>query len=161
MCWVVVCVLGGCLCLGWSSVCWVLVCVFVCCLCVGRLSSSWVVVCVLGGCLCVEWLSVCWLVVCVLGGCLCGCWLSVCWVVVCVWWKLENQAITKQPCPVASKHGGSKPILEDDQNLVLVAAISLYSLVGRVLSKREVVGSNPTGGSMAIATDHAATSIYY
>jgi hypothetical protein len=31
----------------------------------------------------------------------------------------------------ASKHGGSKPILEDDQNLVLVAAISLYILVGR------------------------------
>ena len=31
----------------------------------------------------------------------------------------------------ASEHGGSKPILEDDQNIVLVSAISLYSLVGR------------------------------
>jgi hypothetical protein len=99
VCWAVVCVLGGRLCLGWSSVCWVLVCVLVRCLCVGRLSLSWVVVYVLGGCLCVDWLSVRWLVVCVLGGCLCVCWLSVCWAVVCVWWKHENQAITEQPCP--------------------------------------------------------------
>ena len=42
---------------------------------------------------------------------------------------------------------------EDDNNLVLLADISL--LVEHPLSKREVVGSNPTGGSMAIATDHA------
>ena len=42
----------------------------------------------------------------------------------------------------ASKHGGSKPILEDDESFVLVAAVSLYSLVGGAPGHSRILDPN-------------------
>jgi hypothetical protein len=87
LCWVVLCVLGGCLGVEWLSGWWVLVCVLGGCLGVGWFSLYWLIVWVLGGCLDVGWLSGWWVLVCVLGGGLGVGWFSLCWVVI---WVLHD-----------------------------------------------------------------------